>query len=147
VGDKLVQAAKLNQMNKLTVLKYRGKLFQLANVRHVMEQQAVRYYHWLAQTIASDSGDLDLADNVEAQLQMWAPVVEQLRTARSVRIQQERELQLAVELQRQRQREEAEAAAFRAAALAKETEAKPGMVWNPTTREYQALNTDESWRD
>jgi CID domain len=147
VGDKLVQAAKLNQMDKLTVLKYRGKLFQLANDRHNMEQQAVRYYHWLAQTIASDSGDLDLADTVETKLQLWAPVAEQLRTARSVRRQQERELQLAAELQSQRQHEQAEAAAFRAAALAKETEAKPGMVWNPTTREYQALNTDESWRD
>jgi hypothetical protein len=33
------------------------------------------------------------------------------------------------------------------ASLAKQEEAKPGMVWNKATLEYQYLNTDESWRD
>lgn len=27
------------------------------------------------------------------------------------------------------------------------TEAKPGMVWNKQLREYQYLDTEESWRD
>jgi hypothetical protein len=26
-------------------------------------------------------------------------------------------------------------------------ESRPGMVWNPQTREYQYVDTDESWRD
>jgi hypothetical protein len=147
VGDKLQLAAQLNHRDKLQILTYRRQLFQLAQSRHVIEQQAVRYYHWLAQSIETDHGDLDMADTVEAKLEMWAPIAEQLVAARYLRRQRERESQVADERKRQQQREEAEAAAFRAAALAKETEAKPGMVWNPTTREYQALNTDESWRD
>ena len=52
----------------------------------------------------------------------------------------------AAERERKRKEEE-ENEKFRKAALAKQTEARPGMVWNPSTREYQALNTDESWRD
>ncbi len=26
-------------------------------------------------------------------------------------------------------------------------EARPGMVWNKQTREYQFIDTEESWRD
>ena len=26
-------------------------------------------------------------------------------------------------------------------------EARPGMVWNKQTREYQYIDTEESWRD
>jgi CID domain len=147
VGDKLQRAAKLNHTDKLTILKYRRRLFTLANERRDIEQQAMRYYHWIAQSIHTDIGDLDLADTVETKLLMWGKVAERLTLARTVRRERENELRLLQELQQQKEREAAEAAAFRAAALAKETEAKPGMVWNPTTREYQALNTDESWRD
>ena len=27
------------------------------------------------------------------------------------------------------------------------TEARPGMVWNQQMREYQYIDTEESWRD
>ena len=56
--------------------------------------------------------------------------------------------QEAQERERERlQQEQRELKAFARVALSKEKEAKPGMVWNPSTREYQVLNTDESWRD
>ena len=59
----------------------------------------------------------------------------------------EHEHQREQEEKERKRKEEEESKKFRESALSKETEAKPGMVWNKVTQEYQYLNTDESWRD
>jgi hypothetical protein len=75
------------------------------------------------------------------------PIRVELKKTRDI-IREEQRIRAEEEAEKERKRRESEEnERFRRAALAMETEAKPGMVWNPTTREYQALNTDESWRD
>jgi len=147
VGDELQQAVQQNRLDRRNLQQQRRILHRLANERRALSLEAARYLPWLEQALAHDAQDLAFCDTLEAKLIQFQPVHAQLQRTRDV-LRREDQVRLAQQAEAERQRREAEEnERFRRAALAKETEAKPGMVWNPTTREYQALNTDESWRD
>ena len=88
-----------------------------------------------------------MCDQLELKLQSFASVHQACRNARQQQAAQELQRIQREELAARKQREQEEERRFREASLAKETEAKPGMQWNPVTREYQAMNTNEDWRD
>jgi len=101
----------------------------------------------LERALEHDAQDLAFLQELQIKIGQFQPVHAELVQARHLlRQEQAARQQRQAEAERQRLEQE-ENERFRRAALAKETEAKPGMVWNPTTREYQSLNTDESWRD
>jgi len=147
VGDDLQMAVRQNHADRIALGKQRKILYTLARDRHTLQQEAARYLPWLEQAVAHDQQDLLFCDTLEAKITQFQPVQAQLQATREV-LRQEEEARQKRMAEAERKRLEAEEhERFRKAALAKETEAKPGMVWNPTTREYQSLNTDESWRD
>jgi hypothetical protein len=122
-------------------------LHSIAQQRKTFEQDATAYIPWLEKSLEQDKEDINFCVELEAKLASFAKVRQHIRDARDGRITEERRKQEAEERARQLQKEKDEQEKFRQAALAKETESKPGMVWNPVAREYQNINTDETWRD
>jgi len=147
VGDELQFHYKQNMdfNNQITV--QRQSLHDIAQERKMLEEEAMRYLPWLEKSLQQDEDDVQFCDTLEQKLLSFQKIHGHIRMARDILVAEERKRQ-EQEAERERKRkEEEENEKFRKAALAKETEAKPGMVWNPATREYMALNTDESWRD
>lgn len=147
VGDELQQAFRENTRFQQQVVEQRRLLHEIAIERHAIEQDCRRYLPWLEQAVTQDEGDLSFCDKLLDRISSFRKIHPSIRLAKQHRLESQRLQRLQnekLEAERNRQEEEQK---FREAALAKETEAKPGMVWNPSTREYQALNTDESWRD
>lgn len=147
VGDEL-------QMNYRQVLSFqkqlvesRRTLYQVAQNRHKIGKDLVRYLPWLEKSIQQDDDDLQFCDQLETKLQVFQPIHQRIRNARDIRLGEERQRREEEERIARKKREEEENEKFRKAALEKQTEAKPGMVWNPVTREYEMLNTNEDWRD
>lgn len=147
IGDELQQAVQQHHMDCAALLRERRILHGLANHRRTLALEAARYLPWLEQSLQVVRDDIDFCDTLEAKLVQFQPIHMQLVATREVVRQEEAARQIRQEEAKRKAQEAEEIERFRRAALAKETEAKPGMVWNPTTREYQALNTDESWRD
>jgi CID domain len=147
VGDELQQAFRENTRFQQQVVEQRKLLHEIALETHMIEEDCLRYLPWLERAAQQDTDDVKFCDDLIAKIKAFQRVHPSIRRARELRLEEERLRQIEQEkLEEQRRRQE-EDKRFREAALAKETEAKPGMVWNPSTREYQALNTDESWRD
>mmetsp|Transcript_11894 Transcript_11894/g.32980 ORF Transcript_11894/g.32980 Transcript_11894/m.32980 type:complete len:482 (+) Transcript_11894:562-2007(+) len=147
VGDEL-------QMEYRQILRFqkqiqteRRRLHGIAQDRRGWEQQAVVYLPWLEKALQQDQDDLEFCKNLEQQLEAFRPIHQELVKARDLRREEEQErLEKKAEQERLR-REKEEAERFRQESLRRQTDQDTGMVWNPTTREYQTLNTEESWRD
>lgn len=147
VGDALQEVVKQNESDLRSMAIQKRLLHSLANERRTLGVEATRYLPWLDAALAHDEEDLAFASALEEKIGQFQAIHVELKQHReSTRAEDKRNEE--IEATRERRRKEAEEnERFRQAALAMETEAKPGMVWNPTTREYQSLNTDESWRD
>ena len=147
VGDALQHAVRQHQKDVTQFAQQRRLLHELAQERYALQGEATRYLPWLEQQLTQDVHDAQLCEALEAKLLQFHPVHAALVTARAQLRAEELERRRLQEERERKERDRQDLERFRQAALAKETEAKPGMVWNPTTREYQSLNTDESWRD
>lgn len=149
VGDELQQQFRQCIDYQKQIYTQRRQLFTVAQERHAVENEVEKQYlPWLEKAMKQDDEDTDFCDRLELKLlsfrnNIHGPVV----AARSVRLAEEERQRVAQQERDRKQKEAEEAEKFRKAAMAKETEAKPGMVWNPSTREYQSLNTNEDWRD
>ena len=147
VGDELMEAyAKTMQQQKM-VVQQRKLLHQMARDRKAVELEAVRYLPWLETMLKTDKDDLEFCKNLMAKVETFSFIHGQARAARNERLAREAEKRAAEEALRKKKEEEEERKRFMEAAMKKETEAQPGMVWNKATGEYQYLQTDESWRD
>jgi CID domain len=147
VGDELQQAFRENTRFQQQVVEQRKLLHEIAAETHMIEEDCLRYLPWLERAAQQDTDDVKFCDDLIAKIKAFQRVHPSIRRARELRLEEERLRQIEQEKLEEERRRLEEDKRFREAALAKETEAKPGMVWNPSTREYQALNTDESWRD
>lgn len=147
VGDELQQAVKQNEKDLLQQQAEKRHLHAIAVDRHLHEEEAIKYLTWLERGLRQDDDDLQFCDMLEQKILSFKDIHASCREARSVRQAEERKLQQEQEERDRLLREREEQEKFKQEALKKETEAKPGMVWNPTTREYQALNTEETWRE
>ncbi len=147
VGDELQQAVQQNETDMKRLVEQRRILHGLANERYLLGLEATRYIPWLEGAIQQDTDDIQFSTTLEEKIRQCMPIFPQLQATRNtIRQEEQRSGEIQAE-QFRRQREAEENEKFKRDILARQTEAKPGMVWNPTTREYQALNTDESWRD
>ena len=147
VGDELLQQyQKINQYQE-RVEQERRNLHSIATERRALEQEAVRYLPWLEAALKQDADDIQFCQRLEQSLQKFMLVHPAIREARDKRVEEELRYRREQEEKERKRKQEEENKRFREAALSKETEAKPGMVWNKVTQEYQYLNTDESWRD
>ena len=147
VGDELQQAYQQNRMDEKQMTLQRQKLHAIAQERHMLEQEAKRYLPWLEKSLKQDTDDIDFCDHLEQKILSFQGIHAVAQKARDERVAEEQRIQAQQMAMERKRKEEEEQEKFRQAALAKETEAKPNMVWNPSTREYQYLNTDESWRE
>ena len=147
VGDELIQHHKTILKYQQRVAQQRETLYRIANERRALEQDAVRYIPWLETALQQDADDVEFCNKLETSLIQLRHIHPAMRHARDQRVAEDLRFQREQEEKERKQKEEDEAKKFREAALSKETEAKPGMVWNKVTQEYHYLNTDESWRD
>ncbi|CAB9505859.1 Regulation of nuclear pre-mRNA domain-containing protein 1A [Seminavis robusta] len=147
VGDELLDTHKLILKYQQKVSQQREALYRIATERRNLEQDAVRYIPWLEAALKQDAEDLKFCDTLETAIHKLHHVHPAIRQARDKRVAEDLRFQREQEEKERKRKEEEDAKQFREAALSKETEAKPGMVWNKVTQEYQYVNTEESWRD
>jgi CID domain len=147
VGDELLEHHKTIIKHQHRVSQQRETLYRIATERRTLEQDAVRYIPWLEAALKQDLDDLEFCSKLEDSLTKLKHIHPAIREARDKRVAEDLRFQREQEAKERRRKEDDEAKKFREAALSKETEAKPGMVWNKVTQEYHYLNTDESWRD
>lgn len=147
VGDELQMEYRQVIRFQNQILSERKNLHSLAQQRRGLEQEAVAYLPWLERALNQDDDDLNFCDRLEKELKNFQTVHTELKKARDVRrVEEEQRMEQKAEQERKK-REQQEAERFREETLKRETEQKAGMVWNPVTREYQTLDTNESWRD
>jgi hypothetical protein len=147
VGDELLDNYKQVLQFERRVVKQRRELHGVAQQRRALEQEVLRYLPWLETVLKQDKEDMDFCDGVETKLALFHAVHGPVRAARDERVADEAKRRQDAEDLRKKKEEEEERKKFLESAMKKETEAKPGMVWNKATGEYQYLRTDESWRD
>lgn len=147
VGDELQLSFSQTQDFLKQIQDQRKELYENAQERHNIEKEAVGYINWLEKTLQLDDDDIKFCDKLEREILTFQPIHAEIRKARDLR-RLEEERKRAEEAEKERKRREAEETErFRRATLQKKTEGGAGLVWNPSTREYQELNTDESWRE
>jgi hypothetical protein len=147
VGDELLDTYKQNLDFEKRVADQRRELHRIAQKRRACELVSVRYLPWLENTQKTDAEDMIFCTKLEENIQVAMHVHRAARAARDERVAEEAtRRQQEEELLRKKQEEE-ERKRFMESAMKKETEEKPGMVWNRATGEYQYLQTEESWRD
>ena len=102
---------------------------------------------WLESALKQDEEDIQFCEKYAEQLQLFQHVHTPAKEARDQRLKEEEERRVQEEEMKKKKEEEEDRKKFMESAMAKQTEAQPGMVWNKATGEYQYLNQDESWRD
>ena len=147
VGDELLEQYRQVQAYETLVIQQRVELHSIAQKRRALELEAVRYLPWLEATLHQDLDDIEFCKTLLQKLQCFSHIHGPARAARDERLALEAKQRQEQEELEKRRREEEERKKFMESAMKKETEAKPGMVWNRATGEYQYLKTDESWRD
>eukprot|EP00934_Nitzschia_sp_Nitz4_P007729 Nitzschia sp. Nitz4//scaffold179_size51476//21451//22833//NITZ4_006926-RA/size51476-processed-gene-0.42-mRNA-1//1//CDS//3329539216//7719//frame0 len=147
VGDELLNQYKTVVQQEKRVAEQRKELHEVAQKRKTLEQEAIRYLPWLEHALKQDKEDLAFCAKVQEQLREIQSIHGLAKAARQERLDQELKFQQEMEEKQRKKQEEEERQKFLEMAMSKETEAKPGMVWNNATKEYQYRNTDESWRD
>jgi len=147
VGNELLQEYKKTLEQEQEIHSYRHELHTIAQIRKSLEAEALRYLPWLERALQQDKDDVEFSKKFRKQLELFKGVHSPTKEARDRNLALEQQ-RLAAEQERQRiQQEEEERKKFESQALSKQTEAKPGMVWNRATGEYQYPNQEESWRD
>ena len=147
VGDELLQQYKQVIAYEKKLVDQSKELHNVAQKRRALELEALRYLPWLENQLQQDHDDIKFCDKLLEELEAVKKVHSKAKEARDKRLQEEARLQKEQEEADRKKQEEEERKKFMESAMFKETEAKPGMVWNKATGEYQYLHTDESWRD
>ena len=147
VGEELVEAYQKNQSYSRVLEQEKANLYKIANQKRAFEQEALRYIPWTRSALLQDEEDLQVCDVVEQQLMDLMVIHGPAKKAREIRQEKARQAKILQERQAQLEREEEERKQLLAAAMARQDEAKPGMVWDKRRQEYVYLNTEESWRD
>lgn len=147
VGDDLQAEYRQMMSFQKQIIKERRRLHGIAQERKGLEQEAMAYLPWLEKALQQDQDDIDFCHRLQKELEAFLPIHGELQKARDLRRSEERQ-RLEKEAERERlRREKEEAERFRQESLKRQTAQEEGMVWNPSTREYQSLDTNESWRD
>lgn len=117
--------------------------------RKDLEVEMKRYVVWGKAGLLADEEEIRLCDEVEKKLLLMEIIHARAKKDREIKRDKEaKERALAEALARQKEQEEKLKQSLEAT-LRNTEEARPGMVWNKTAREFQYLPdvTEESWRD
>lgn len=147
IGDQLLEAYQRNMNYTKLLYTERNNIKSVANGKRNFEQEAKRYLPWCHTSLQQDDEDLELCDSMERDLLELQTIHGLAAKTRDMRRTKRAEAERQQMLQKQKQEEEEERKRLLEAALAKQEEAKPGMVWNKAAQEYVYLNTEEDWRD
>ena len=147
VGDELMEAYQKVKEYQTLVHKERVQLHKIAQDHRALEREAIRYIHWCRSTMVQDNEDLEVCTMLEQELRHLIPVHHKARLARDERRATEAVAAQKSAEERYRRQELEERKKLLEAAMKKQDVAEEGMVWNPTTQEYQYLNTNEDWRN
>lgn len=147
VGDKLLGEYKKVLSHEKQIDNQRRELHSIAQTRHLLELEAIRYIPWLEHALKQGKEDIVFCDKYKKQLDAFQLVNEPAKIARDKRLFEQKQREEDEEKRRKKKEEEEDRKKFMESAMSKQTEAQPGMVWNRATGEYQHLNQDESWRD
>jgi hypothetical protein len=146
VGDELVDLYRSTNSAISTCSRQRIKLYSIADQLHTLEQDAVGYIPWLRGGLEQDEADIVFAKTLLDQLTAIKQVQGHARAEREKRLELEARQKALAEEEERKLTDERERREMLESAM-KEPEAKPGMIWNPVAREYQYIDTNESWRD
>jgi CID domain len=147
VGDELQEAWQETLRQEEQYLEYRQQFREIAVERKQLQQKATSYLSWLKQSLQQDTEDIAFCDMLHDKISTFKKVHARIVWAYELRQKEEEQRQAKLQEQERLRHEREEHERFRNAALQKQTEGGAGLVWNPTTREYQPLNTNEDWRD
>jgi uncharacterized protein with von Willebrand factor type A (vWA) domain len=147
VGDELLDAYKKIQGFQKRVVEQRIELHSIAKKRRLLEQEAVRYVPWLEAALKQDSDDIEFCDKVLLEMKKFEPLHIVAKATREELLAEEARRLHEMEEREKMNKEVEDRKKFMEIAMAKQTEAEPGMVWNKDAGEYQYRSTDESWRD
>ena len=148
VGDELRDMYKKVVEAGHTATRHCVKIHGIAQRRHFLEEELLKFIPQLRMLMKQDEEDVKVCEQMEAQIQLLLPHHAAAKEAREKKREEERIKQEALEAEA-RKREEEDMKRRELEETLKATESGAGMVWNPVTKEYQAVNdeTMESWRD
>jgi len=148
VGDELTDMYKKICQTQRNVRRERRTMYNVAVQRRELEKEAKRYVSWLKNLAQVDNDDIEFCDKLEKKLDMISVCHDEAKSLRDKRRADDAQklANAAANAQREAEKEERNRILYDAKM---EAEAKPGMVWNKETREYEYLPdpTAESWRD
>ncbi|KAL9185401.1 hypothetical protein ACHAXT_003178 [Thalassiosira profunda] len=148
VGDELTEMYKKVSQAERNVKRERHAMFSVAVQRRDLEKEAKRYVSWLKNLAKVDDDDIEFCGKLEKKLDMISVCHEEAKSSRDKRRSEAAQKQAQAAANAQREAEEKERQRIQYDAKM-ESEAKPGMMWNKDTREYEYIHdaTEESWRD
>ena len=147
VGDELLVEFRQIVRYQEQIVDEKKRLYDIAQKRKGLEQEAIAYLPWLEKALQQDAEDINFCTQLQKDLEAFLPIHKELKKARDIRrAEEQKRIEMEAEKDRIRKEKE-ENERFRQESLKRQTEQNDGMVWNPTTREYQQLDTNESWRD
>mmetsp|Transcript_27925 Transcript_27925/g.41225 ORF Transcript_27925/g.41225 Transcript_27925/m.41225 type:complete len:454 (+) Transcript_27925:414-1775(+) len=147
IGDQLLEAYERNVNYTKLLNTERANLHRVANGKRNLEQEAIRYLPWCHTALQQDDEDLELCNSIEQDLVELKTIHKEAKERRDERKAKQEQAARQQQIEKQKQLEEEERKRLLEAALSKQEEAKPGMVWSKAAQEYVYLNTEEDWRD
>lgn len=148
VGDELTDMYKKVCQTQRNVRRERRTMHSVAVQRRDLEKEAKRYVSWLKNLAKMDDDDIDFCDKLGNKLDLISVCHEEAKVLREkLRIEEARKRADAAAMAHRAAEEEERRKILDDAKM--EAEAKPGMMWNKESREYEYLHDDtmDSWRD
>lgn len=148
VGDDLVKMHHDVRNTGKLLIQQRKKVHAIAKERRELELDAIKFVPSLKDSLKQDDDELKFCDQIEEKINLLAVVIDYARVAREKRRQEEENRQKEADAEERRKEEEAERKKLLEAAM-QDKVGLPGMVYNPTTREYQKIHdhTEDDWRN
>lgn len=149
VGDELIELhTKLNTM--IDGVKKQGTtLWFVAEGKRNIEMEFKRYLNWMKAGLSIDQEELKFCDDLEKKLTSLQLVHANAKKVRdTMRMKEAMERESAEAAAREKaEKEQVKRSLEKIQKQPSMNEVRPGMIWNKQTREYQYLDTEESWRD
>mmetsp|Transcript_3283 Transcript_3283/g.4782 ORF Transcript_3283/g.4782 Transcript_3283/m.4782 type:complete len:475 (+) Transcript_3283:77-1501(+) len=149
VGDELIELhTKVNTM--IDNVKKQGRtLWHVAEGKRNIEVEFKRYLNWMKAGLSIDQEELKFCNDLEKKLTLLQLVhanAKKVRDRKRTKEAMEREIAEAAARDKA-EKEELKRSLEKIQKQPSMNEVRPGMIWNKQTREYQYLDTEESWRD
>jgi hypothetical protein len=149
VGDELNDLNQKVLSSIQTVKDQRKVLYTIAEKKRILEGEIKRYLPWLKNGMNTDNDELKFCHGLEKKLLLLKIIHEDAKKARELRREREaNEKAIAEKSAREKaEQEELQKSLAETMKSASSEQQTPGMVWNNMAREWQYIDTNETWRD